>query len=190
MANQLHMQPKENLVRLGHISSAQGLKGDVRIHSETENPLDICNYGILWDAMKEKSFSLKFKHMHKGKLICHIDNIDNRNEAEALHGMLLCVEREKLPQLEEDEYYYSDLEGLDVLNISGEKIAIIKAVQDFGAGTMLDIILLADRRSIYIPFTEVFVPEVNISQNFVKINPAEDMLEPVKSGSRRRSPKN
>ncbi len=187
-ASQLHLTPAENLVRLGHIQSPQGLKGLVRVYSETSEPLDICAYGPLWDAHRQQQFVLKFVRMHKNSLICEIEGISDRSQAEKLQGTMLCIEKDQLPQLEDDEYYYEELTGLKVLDMQDQILGHVKAVQDFGGGTMLDVMLELERRSIYIPFTETFVPEVDIKAGFVRCNPAEGMLDPVRSGARRRRP--
>lgn len=188
MRSQLHLTPAKGLIRLGHIQSPQGLGGLVRIYSETSKPQDICAYGPLWDANKQRQFTLKFIRMHKNHLICEIEAIHDRTEAEKLQGIMLCIEKDRLPQLEDDEYYYEDLTGLKVVNMQDQELGYVKAVQDFGGGSMLDVMLETERRSIYIPFTENFVPEVDIKAGFVRCNPSEDMFEPVSSGSRRRRP--
>ncbi|MFV0430895.1 MAG: ribosome maturation factor RimM [Alphaproteobacteria bacterium] len=188
MASQLHLTPKEGLIRLGHIQSAQGLKGQVRIFSETENPADICNYSPLWDAKGEQQFMLHFLRMHKDSVICSIDNVDDRTKAEALKGMMLCVEREQLPKANEDEFYHADLLELEVRDMSNKLVGHIKAVQDFGAGDLLDIMFSEERIRAYLPFTKEFVPVVNIADGFVQIDAPEDLVSPPKSGARRRRP--
>lgn len=188
MASQLHLTPAEGLIRLGHIQSPQGLNGFVRVHSETSDPLDICSYGPLWDVHKKQQFMLKFIRMHKNSLICQIEGINDRTQAEELQGMMLCIEKDQLPKLEDDEYYYEELVGLKVIDMQDQILGLVKAVQDFGGGCMLDVMLEQERRSVYIPFTEQFVPDVNIKAGIIRCNPSEGMLDPVRSGSRRRRP--
>ncbi len=190
MASQLHLTPAENLIRLGHIKSPQGLAGLVHVHSETSEPTDICNYGPLWDATKQQQFTLQFVRMHKNSLICKIEGVDDRTKAEQIQGMMLCIEKDKLPALDdEDEFYYEELIGLKVLDMQDEPLGTVKAVQDFGGGCMLDVMLDSERRSIFVPFTEVFVPDVDVKGGYMRCNLAEGMLEPVRSGARRRRPK-
>lgn len=188
MVSQHHLAPQKGLVRLGHIQSAQGLKGQVRVHSDTEDPADICTYSPLWDAKGERQFTLHFVRMHKESVICMIDGISNRTEAEALKGMALCVARDKLPDAEDDEFYHADLLGLKVQDLTGHIIGEIRAVQNFGAGDLLDVQLDKNRVSVYVPFTQEIVPEVNIKDGYVRIDPPEGMMDPPKSGSRRRRP--
>lgn len=188
MVAQHHLIPKAGLVRLGHIQSPKGLKGQVRVHSDTENPADICAYNPLWDAKGEQQLTLHFVRMHKDSVVCTIDGISDRTGAEALQGMALCVERNQLPAAEDDEFYHADLLGLKVLDLNGNKLGEIRAVQNFGAGDLLDVQLDESRVSVYVPFTQDVVPEVNIAQAFVRIDPPKGMMDPPKSGSRRRRP--
>ncbi len=188
MASQHHLTPEEGLLLLGHIQSAQGLKGQVRVHSDTENPADICTYSPLWDALKQQQLTLNFVRMHKDSVICSIDGITDRNGAEALKGLALCVERERLADVEDDEFYHADLLGLDVQDMDGKSIGQVKTVQNFGAGDLLDVLLGDSRVSVYVPFTEEVVPVVDIQSGFVRIDPPEGMMDPPKSGARRRRP--
>ncbi len=188
MASQLHLTPTQGLIRLGHIQSAQGLNGQVRIYSETENAADICIYGPLWDATGKQQIKLNFIRMHKNSVICTIDGINDRNEAEALVGVLLCIEREKLPEAEEEEFYHVDLIGLEVRNDKDEILGNVRNVQNFGSQDLLDIYWNEARRTAFIPFTKAYVPMVDVKGGFIVVNRPKDLLKPVKSGSRRRRP--
>lgn len=188
MASQLHLTPADGLVRLGHIQSAQGLQGQVRIYSETENASDICSYDSLWDATKTQQIQLHFIRMHKNSVVCTIDGVTDRNGAEALVGLQLCVEREKLPKAEEEEFYHVDLIGLEVRDDKGEILGDVRNVQNFGAQDLLDIYWNESRKTAFIPFTKEYVPFVDVKAGFVVINKPEGLLEETKSGSRRRRP--
>ncbi len=188
MASQLHLKPVEGLVRLGHIQSAQGLKGQVRIYSETENAPDICTYDCLWDATKTKQVQLHFVRMHKNSVVCTIEGVSDRNGAEALVGMQLCVAREDLPQADDDEFYHIDLIGLEVRDDKGEILGDVRNVQNFGAQDLLDIYWNENRKTAFIPFTKDYVPFVDVKAGFITVHKPEGLLEETKSGARRRRP--
>ena len=103
---------KEDLVCVGVIGAAKGLKGEVRIKSFTSDPADIGAYGSLFDATGERSFLLRVVGMAKGQVIARIEGVGDRNAAEALKGTHLHVPRSALPETEDEEYYLADLIGL------------------------------------------------------------------------------
>ncbi len=92
-----------------------------------------------------------------------------RNAAEALAGTELFVDRSMLPDDgEEDEFYHADLIGLEVRDETGA-IGRVVAVHNFGGGDILDV-TLAGRKGVLIPFTQAAVPEVAITQGFVRVD--------------------
>ena len=83
--------------------------------------------------------------------------------AEALRGLKLYIPRDSLPEPEEDEFYLADLIGLFVETAEGEALGTVKAVQDFGAGDLLEIQPRAGA-TWWLPFTREAVPEVRLAQ--------------------------
>lgn len=80
-----------------------------------------------------------------------LEGVSDRSAAEALRGTLIEVERDALPPLEEGEYYHSDLLGLPCVGPEGEEIGAVAAVENFGAGDLLDVRLTSGKTSL-IPF--------------------------------------
>ncbi len=126
--------------------------------------------------------------MHKNSLICAINGVDNRNDAEALVGTVICVERETLPQTEEEEFYYVDLIGLEVRDEKGEILGDVRNVHNFGAQDLLDIYWRESQKTGFLPFTKAYVPTVDIKAGFIIACKPEGLTEAVKSGARRRRP--
>jgi 16S rRNA processing protein RimM len=103
--------------------------------------------------------------------VVRFKGIDGRTEAEALTGTELFVDRSALPEsVEEDEFYQADLIGLAVKDDTGATIGKVLAVQNFGGGDILDL-MLGSRKGVLIPFTQAAVPEVSIAGGFVRIDP-------------------
>ena len=93
--------------------------------------------------------------------------------AEALIGTELYVNRDVLPQLEEEEYYQTDLIGLDVIEqSSGQNIGKVVGIYNFGAGDILEIKLKSTAKTEMIPFTKQYVPEVKIADGCVVVSSA------------------
>lgn len=156
------------------ITSAHGVRGDVRIKSFTADPEGLADYGPLTDKSGERTFRIKVLGMAKGLLRAHIKGVDNRNAAEALAGVELYVERSRLPEPEEDEFYHSDLIGLRAELEDGSEYGTVCALYDFGAGDVIEIALSAGG-TVVLPFTKVVVPSVDLEAGIIVIAPPEEV---------------
>ena len=99
---------------------------------------------------------------------------------QAMKGTLLHVPHSALPELDEDEFYYSDLIGLDVENLEGETLGKIKSVQDFGAGDLLEI--SGPDGVWFLPFTRDAAPHVDLKAGKLVANPPEVIEGDEKDG--------
>ena len=159
-----------DLVCLGKIVAAHGIKGEVKVKSFTSSPKDVCAYGSLSDKEQTRFFELTFQGFSKELLRTKIKGIDTRNDAESLIGTELYIPRNKLPDLEQDEFYLADLEGLKVLDDkTGEEIGRIVGVFNFGAGDILEIKFDGQKATEMLPFNNTYVPTVDIKNGFVKV---------------------
>ena len=87
---------------------------------------------------------------HKGA-VAHFEGIDDRSAAEALRGSLVEIDRAALPPLEEGEYYHADLIGLPCVGAAGKAVGTVVAVENYGAGDLLEIETEGGKRAL-IPF--------------------------------------
>jgi 16S rRNA processing protein RimM len=94
----------------------------------------------------------------KGGAIARFAEVADRTAAEALRGTLLTVPRSALPPLEEGEYYHADLLGLAAVSDTGEPLGTVVAVENFGAGDILEI-ERPDGKRFMVPMNEAAVPE-------------------------------
>ncbi len=123
----------ENLkILVGKIVAPQGLKGEVRVQTYTEKPADLKDLQI--DDLK---FSFVRENGHDVAII-RVDNVNDRNGAEALRGTKLYVSRDSLPQLSDDEFYHADLIGMKVSQ-NNEIIGTVVQIHNFGAGDIIEI---------------------------------------------------
>ncbi len=163
-------QHDERRVLLGHVAGAQGLSGEVKIVSYTAVPADIASYGPL--QSEDGALTLCIVAVRPGKgstVIARIEGICDRTAAERLKGLRLHVPRSRLPAAAEDEFYVSDLVGLTAVAPGGEEIGKVVAVQNYGAGDLLEIRAPDARRTELVPFTVAFVPNVDIPGGRVTI---------------------
>lgn len=129
------------LVCLARIVGAHGIKGLAKVRSFSRSALDLFQYQPLVDS-SGRSYQLHLSRLlPNGVLLCQIDGCTTRNEAEALKGTDLYVDRSRMPELEDNTYYYADLEGLKITDKQGQILGRVKAVNDHGAGVYMDVVL-------------------------------------------------
>lgn len=162
---------------MGRIGAAHGIKGEVRITSFTENPLAIAGYGPLDTDRPGLSISIAKARLAKNVVIASLKGVTDRNAAETLNGVSLYVDRDRLDEPDEDEFYHADLIGLAVRLDDGSELGTISAITNFGADDLLDVRLKENGRSVYLPFTKAVVPEVRVRDGYVVANPPEGWLE-------------
>ena len=172
-------QARDGLVLLGRIGAAQGLRGEVRIATFTESPENIAAYGPLVDA-GGRSFTIESVRPLKGAVVvARLAGVGDRTAAEALNGVELHVEKTRLPPPDDNEWYYDDLIGLKAVAPDGTEIGEIGAVQNFGAGDLLEIRLAGvGGQMVFVPFTEAAVPVVDIKAARVVVIMPEEIDEP------------
>ena len=164
---------KDNRVCIGKIVAAHGIKGEVKVLSYTLNGADIDKYGEVENFAKTRKLKLKVVGSLKGSFRVKIKGIDNRNDAEALIGTELYINREVLPQLDDEEYYFSDLIGLNVcLGTKDNVIGKVECFDDFGAGTIMEIKLSGQKETEMLPFTIEYVPTINLKEGYIIVSSA------------------
>lgn len=150
-----------SLVLLGEIVRAHGVTGEVKLRSFTARPLDLGAYGPLTDAKGRTWEIASLREAGEGLLIGRIAGVKDRNAAEALKGAQLHVAREALPEDgDEDEVFAADLVGLSVSGGDGSVIGEIVAVQNFGAGDLIEVKRPGARMTALLPFTDDVVIEI------------------------------
>ena len=145
---------------LGVIIGPHGIKGAVRVKSFTEKPKSIAEYGTLHDKYG-KSFDLQLEGQSKGTLIVSIKGMTTRTQAEVLKGTELFIKRKVLPHTVDGEYYHADLVGLNVYNRDGKKMGVVKAIHNFGAGDIVEVVIAETENTVLIPFNNNTVPEID-----------------------------
>ena len=141
-------------VTLAAITGAHGVTGEVR--------LKLFGEGVA-ALRRHKSFNggaltlEKLRDDGKGGAIARFAELPDRAAAEALRGTELTVPRSALPALEEGEYYHADLMGLAAVSDNGEPLGTVVAVENFGAGDILEIERPTGKRFM-VPMTEAAVP--------------------------------
>jgi 16S rRNA processing protein RimM len=164
----------EEKLCVGVIVGAHGVRGDLRVKSFTDDPADLVSYGPLTDAGGARDFKLRILGSARGLLRVRMNGVEDRNAAEALSGVELYVARDRLPEPENDEFYFADLVGLRAERPDGSFYGTVRALHDFGAGDVIEI-ALAEGGVVVLPFTRAVVPEIDLDSGRVVIVQPDDL---------------
>jgi 16S rRNA processing protein RimM len=163
------MKQLKNPVLMAVIGAAHGIKGEVRIKTFTDDPLALAGYGTL-STNDGRCFEILEIRPQGSVVVARLKGVVDRSAAEALTGTELFVEREALSgELEDEEFYHADLVGMDVIDERGERIGKVSAVQNYGAGDILEI-KGPGLNGVLVPFSTAAVPVVDVAMRTVRID--------------------
>ena len=152
----------EKLVVLGMIAGAHGVRGDVRVKSFTEDPDALFTYGPLLSERGEPLLEATKARPVKDHYIVTPESPRSKEEWDALKGTRLHIPHSALPAPDNDEFYIEDLVGLIAFDRDGRKVGTVKAVHNFGAGDLLEILPAeTGTPSYFVPFTLENIPGIN-----------------------------
>ncbi|MEZ5931169.1 MAG: ribosome maturation factor RimM, partial [Alphaproteobacteria bacterium] len=166
---------EETWVCVAAVATAHGIRGALKLRCFTERPEDVAAYGPVYDARGRRLFDLTVVGPAKGGVIANAEGIGDRTAAEALRGTELYVPRSALPDPENDEFYYSDLEGLDAFRRDGTRLGSVKRVVNHGAG---DLIEIADSKGALhiVPFDKASVPLIDLENHRIEVAPRPEVV--------------
>ena len=163
--------------KIGQIVSTQGLKGEVRVYTYTD---EIDRFDDLETFYLGKDLETKWeveKVRYKGNMvIMKIKGIDIVEDAEKLKNKFMYVSREESRDLEEGEFFISDMIGIDVYTIDGEHIGVLAEVLQYAANDVY-VIKGAEDKEYLIPAIMKFVPTIDMKERKMIIDPIKGMLD-------------
>ena len=138
-------------VALAAVAGAHGIKGEVRLKLFADSVDSLSRYSKVYVGGR----ALAVRDIRDGgkTAIARLEGVADRSAAEALRGQLVEVDRDQLPPLQEGEYYHADLVGLPCIDEEGKQIGTVAAVENFGAGDLLEVERPNGKRSL-IPFRD------------------------------------
>ena len=170
------MPSTRELVSVGVITGAHGVKGEVKLRSFTADPAAIASYTPLETAAGGKIEIVKLRPQTAG-FIAILKGVGNRDVAEALRGTELFIPRARLPEPGENQVYLRDLIGLAVWLKDGAKLGDVVATPNYGAGDLLDIKVEGRKDTVLIPITMDFVVETNVAAGKITVDLPVDYLD-------------
>ena len=159
-------------VVLGRIAGLFGVKGWVKVYSETDPPANILDYSPWYLQMADgwRPYVVQQGQIHGKGIIARLEGCNDRDEASPLLGAEIAVDRDQLPVLTEDEYYWSDLIGLAVLNQTGQTLGKVDHLLETGANDVL-VVIGADKQECLIPYIRGdVVKEIDLVKGCLRVD--------------------
>ena len=138
-------------IALAAVAGAHGVKGEVRLKLFGDSVDSLARQESVFAGGVERR--LLFARSAGKGAVARFEGVEDRTAAEALRGTLIEIDRSALPPLEEGEYYHADLIGLPAVDSTGVAVGLVVAVENYGAGDLLEIQLPDGRRAL-IPFRD------------------------------------
>lgn len=153
----------DKLIKVGKIVSPQGIKGQVKVYNySTTNRFD----NLPQIIVDNKIFQIEKAGHSKNMVVLKLESVDDRNAAEEMRNKDVFMEDRFLGELQEDEYYISDLIGLDVCKEGSESLGKIRDVLQHGPVDIYEIKLNSGKMA-YIPAVKEFVKKVDLDRGLV-----------------------
>jgi 16S rRNA processing protein RimM len=147
----------------------------VRLKSFCAVPEDIASYGPL-QSEDGRRFDVTLTGRTKNALTARLSGVATKEQADALRGTRLTVDRALLPEPCEEEYYHADLIGLPVYDTGGALLGHVRAIHDHGAGDLLELHGPGLKTTVLLPFTRDAVPTVDLAAGRLVADPPEGLL--------------
>jgi 16S rRNA processing protein RimM len=165
-----------DLVVVGHVMGVYGLQGWVRIRAYSAQADALLNVKTWWldkPALHDVT-CLKVK-MHSGDVVAQLQGVVDRDAAQALKGTVISISRSRFPPLDDNEYYWSDLIGLTVINLQGEILGQVLDLIDNGAHPVLRVADSSVQAGVQaverlIPFVDHYVTQVDLSAKKISVD--------------------
>jgi len=170
-------QPPEQLVVVGKISSAYGIKGWVNIYSYTNPVTNILQYQPWFLSPRNSKESWEPVRIATGRpqgkqMVAQLEGCEDRNKAELYRGLEIAIDRSQLPEPEQSEHYWIDLIGLSVVTVTGEELGVLDSILETGANDVLVVKAPSKgSKEHLIPFVQdEFVCEIDMENRLITVD--------------------
>lgn len=168
----------EEMLRVGVISSTHGVRGEVKVYPTTDDPerfLDLDE--VTLDAGREQIvLEIQNVKFFKNMVILKFKGYDNINDIEKYKGRDLLIRRDQAVELEEDEYFVTDLIGLKVEAEDGTVLGELKEVMPTGANDVY-IVRQENGKELLLPAIKDCILDVDLEQGIMKIHVMDGLLD-------------
>lgn len=165
-----------DIVVLGRLADPYGIRGWLRLYPFGDDPLDWAEMPVWWIAKEGEAWrevGLKGLKVHGDGVVVLLDGIADRTDAEAMKGVLVGAPRDALPATDEDEFYWGDLIGLEVVNAADEKLGKVAGLIETGANDVLRVVG-AEGAERLLPFVSAVVLAVDKEAGLIRVEWGSD----------------
>ena len=150
------------MIVMGRVAGAQGIQGWIKVQPYTAEPDGLLDYRTWWIGDEKQGWrelDVLKSSLHGRGLIAQLMGCHDRNTAEKYKGLLIAIPRSRMPAPDADEYYWTDLIGLEVRNLEDQRLGVVENLQDTGANQVLCV--RGENGEMLIPFIASAVREVD-----------------------------
>ena len=166
----------DDLVTIGHVRRAHGLRGDVVVHSDSDHPERFVPGAVLYgDGDRSRPFEVARASSHSDGLLVGFAGVSDRDAAEAIRGMTLTIPLTERRSLDPDEFWLDDLIGVTAVDPAGAVLGIVTGVE-FGAAQDRIVVTASDGSPVEVPFVAALVPDVSLESGRIVIDPPEGLF--------------
>jgi 16S rRNA processing protein RimM len=165
-----------DMVLIGVITAAHGIRGEVKLKSFAAEPGRIAAYGRL-STQAGEAIEIDGLRPAKDGFIARLKGVTDRNRAEALAGRELFVPRRRLPDPKAGEVYVHDVIGLVARSKDGSISGEVVGVPNFGAGDLLEVKIEGRTDTVLIPFADRFVPVIDEARREIVVDLPDGYLD-------------
>jgi 16S rRNA processing protein RimM len=163
---------------VGQISSAHGLRGEVRIELHTDFPERFAPEVAVYLGTELERAVISLARPHQGQMLVQFHGIDDRTKAESLRGMWVFIPDDEAVELEEDTYYVHDIIGLSVQTTTGELLGTVDQVLFTGANDVYIVQTPGEpSRELLLPAIADVIKEVDLENGILLVEPLPGLLD-------------
>ena len=150
---------------MGRIAAPHGIRGAVKVTPWSQDPGTLASHRTWWLAKPHheswREVEVTSAHLRGDSLVATIAGVDSRDAAAALRGAEVAVPRDALEAPAPDEYYWADLEGMEVINRSGVRLGRVAGLAESGAHALLRVRADGGEAERLIPFVAAHVDRID-----------------------------
>ena len=173
---------RDDLVLIGEVIGAHGIKGAVRVYSHAQSPQCFrVGHQLMLEGAGEDArlFEIKAAKPYKKIVRLRLKGVCTREDAQGLTGCRVYMEKAALPPLEEDTYYWTDLIGLSVFTSDGDRLGQIEEIIPTGAN---DVYVVRSREStgakeVLIPAIASVIQDIDLDRGRMRVELPDGLLE-------------
>ena len=168
--NDVPSDPENDLLVVGKVASAYGLRGWVHVYSYTDPITNILDYKSWFIGKKDQwqQYVIEEGRAHGKGIVVRLQSFTDRDQAESLKGAEIAINKAKLPALEKDEFYWVELVGLEAVTLKGEKLGRVDSILETGAN---DVLMIKGEHEYLVPYVKnEFIKEVDLKKGVIIVD--------------------